>query len=497
MWLPWYHGAALFFGCGLASWVVGAERRSAERSLTVLLMHALGSAAAPSASVRARRLAIFEAVLRETAVLAGLYTLWRFAGRLSVIQPERAFERADQLWDLQRVLHIPNEQTWQEMILGHDWLVQAANLYYGGAHVPGMGVFLVWLFFRQQQHYRPWRNALAASTILCVLVQLFPVAPPRLMPEFGLVDTPHLFGQSVYPAAGASLSGQLQAMPSIHVGWAVLIGWATLSVGKGWVRWVGVLHAALTAWVVVVTGNHYWLDGVVAAIILAVCLFIARVWDGRFTQRVRSFFTSPPPGAPSEVPARVSAAVALGSIAVVLVAFVGGQPAAAHTDIVGSSPAPESVHAPPFEQLSIQFDQPVQMPEITLLTPDGVEMTGTISSPKPGRLDFVPAGVVATEGTWTLVWSVEAADGDNTNGQFPFEVASAGAVLEPLDDSLGVRSTPVGVFVTDEYQSGERSRWFFVSLGVTLGLALVTVWVFLDWLRERRGSKSATESATE
>lgn len=277
MWLPWYHGAALFFICGGLSLLRGRARRRSGESLPSLLSTVL-PLRSRSALIDARAL-VAEGVLRETAVLAGLYTLWRFVGRLSVIRPERAFVRAQDLWDLERWMLIPNEQTWQAMILDHEPVVKAANLYYAGAHVPLMGVFLVWLFFTRQRVYRPWRNALASSTILCVLVQLFPVAPPRLMPEFGLVDTPHLFGQSVYPAAGASLSGQLQAMPSIHVGWAALIAWATWSVGRRWVRVAGMAHGLLTAWVVVVTGNHYWLDGAVAVAILAGCIWVARRLD--------------------------------------------------------------------------------------------------------------------------------------------------------------------------------------------------------------------------
>jgi hypothetical protein len=41
-------------------------------------------------------------------------------------------------------------------------------------------------------------------------------------------------------------------------------------------RYLGVLHAALTIWVVVVTGNHYWADAIVAAALLVLTLAAQR-----------------------------------------------------------------------------------------------------------------------------------------------------------------------------------------------------------------------------
>ena len=61
---------------------------------------------------------------------------------------------------------------------------------------------------------------------------------------------------------------QLSAMPSIHVGWAVLVGYYVWRVSPSWWRIIGPLHAVITCVVVVATGNHWWLDGIVAVAIL-------------------------------------------------------------------------------------------------------------------------------------------------------------------------------------------------------------------------------------
>jgi hypothetical protein len=241
VWLPWEYsavGAALAFP--LAAWL----------------------------RIRGGSLRSIAAVVHESAIVASLYTLWQLAGQLSVVHLEGAIGRGVWLWDVERMLLIPNEATWQQVILPYGWLVQASNIYYGGAHVPAMGIFLVWLFFRHRDRYRPWRNATAWVTGLCLVIQLLPVAPPRLVDSLGVVDTGELYGQSVYASFGSTVAGQLQAMPSIHVGWAVLIGWAVWVESPSRWRSIGWFHAALTAVVVVVTGNHYWLDGAVAALIL-------------------------------------------------------------------------------------------------------------------------------------------------------------------------------------------------------------------------------------
>jgi membrane-associated phospholipid phosphatase len=102
-----------------------------------------------------------------------------------------------------------------------------------------------------------------------LFVQLIPVAPPRMLP--GIVDTGLAYNQSVY-SHGLAID-QLSAMPSVHVAWAVLIGYYLWQVSPSRWRALGPVHAVLMTVVVVVTGNHFWLDGIVAVGILALCAF--------------------------------------------------------------------------------------------------------------------------------------------------------------------------------------------------------------------------------
>ncbi len=256
MWLPWDYAAVLAALCGLGAAV----------------------------SYRRDRRTLF-LVTREGSIVAALYTLWQLAGRLSVVHLEGAYSRARWLWDFERAIYLPNEAAWQAWLLPHEFWVQAANIYYGGAHVPGMGIFLVWMFVRHRDLYARWRNRLAALTAACLVIQLLPLAPPRFLDELGIVDTGVKYGQSVYASFGNTVAGQLQAMPSLHVGWAVLIAIAAWTATPHWGRWVAVAHAVLTSYVVVVTGNHYWLDGAVAAVLLLLIIPIESAIRTRLMRR--------------------------------------------------------------------------------------------------------------------------------------------------------------------------------------------------------------------
>jgi hypothetical protein len=212
----------------------------------------------------------------EISLILVLYALWRIAGQLSVLHTGGAEARGRSIWDLERALHLPSELSIQHAVLPHPWLVQAANVYYAIVHVPALIAMLVWLFVRHRDRYPAVRNTLALLTGACLLVQLVPVMPPRLMSSLGFVDTGHLYGQSVYTALGRGASDQLSAMPSLHVGWALLVGAVVVMASTSRWRWLVLAHPVLTVTVVVVTANHWWMDGIVAAAILVVSYGVDR-----------------------------------------------------------------------------------------------------------------------------------------------------------------------------------------------------------------------------
>jgi hypothetical protein len=208
----------------------------------------------------------------EAALLFALYGLWMFAGSFTVMSPAGALPRARWLWHAERLMYLPSETSVQRLFLPHPLLIQASNLYYDVLHFPVLGACLVWLFVRHRDRYPSIRTTVALFTAASLLIQFIPVAPPRLLPATGMVDTAVRYGQSVYAWKGGFDADELSAMPSVHVGWALIVAFAVITVSRSRWRWLAAGYPLLTLLVVVVTANHFWLDEVAAAILVAAAL---------------------------------------------------------------------------------------------------------------------------------------------------------------------------------------------------------------------------------
>jgi hypothetical protein len=224
----------------------------------------------------------------ESGLVCALFALWQVANRVTHTAHSGGLDHGLAVWHAERWLHLPSETALQRLFIHQTWLVGASNYYYETAHLTGMVVFLVWLWLRHRDRYARWRNVVALFTGLALLIEMIPVAPPRLLPHTGLVDTAMVYGQSVYAFVGSDLADQYAALPSIHVGWAVLIGVAVWKCSNGVWRSVGVVHAVLTIFVVVVTANHYWLDAVTATAVLVLAMAAEQGARMVISSRVRS-----------------------------------------------------------------------------------------------------------------------------------------------------------------------------------------------------------------
>lgn len=252
MWITWQQGVALSALCGLV-WAV------------------LATVTGPGETTRGRRFGHgVGTVCGEVAVVAALFSLWQYVFALTVTQTAGAMDHARWIYDIEGRVGLPDELTIQQWSMSWTWLIRFLNWYYAYLHIPTLGVLLVWLFFWHRDRYGRIRNLLALATGACLAIQSIPVAPPRFLAELGFVDTGLVYGQSVYGEGGSGLSNQLAAMPSVHVLWAVLIAYAVVTVASGPWRWLVLIHPTMTTWAVVATANHWWADGIVAAVVLAV-----------------------------------------------------------------------------------------------------------------------------------------------------------------------------------------------------------------------------------
>lgn len=144
-----------------------------------------------------------------------------------------AFSHARSLWAWERSAGLPDELNVQNWLLAHPSLAHAANSYYASVHFPFAAAVLVWPYLRRRNVYRWTRNVLILITAGgLALAFAFPLAPPRMMTDLGFTDVAAAFGQSVYSRPGSDAANQFAAMPSLHIGWAILVAVALIAAGR-------------------------------------------------------------------------------------------------------------------------------------------------------------------------------------------------------------------------------------------------------------------------
>jgi hypothetical protein len=187
--------------------------------------------------------------------------------------------------------------------LFHEGAVQAAaeawhlegwfDTYYLLGFGPTIVGVLVWLGFWHRHDYRVLRTWMLVSlAIASVLYWLVPTAPPRLVPGLDIGDTVGLASHDAGSFAGIKFN-PYAAMPSMHVGWTLLIAIVAVRVARhrlAKVAWA--LYPVGMVATVVATGNHYFVDAIVGAAValVAVAVCSPRV---RSTFRPRPFYGYP------------------------------------------------------------------------------------------------------------------------------------------------------------------------------------------------------------
>jgi hypothetical protein len=162
----------------------------------------------------------------------------------------------------------------QDIFFSSTTAIHIFNAIYTYGHFWLIGAVAVWLFFWHRERYLVIRNAVLISGAVALLIfNLFPVAPPRLMPgSFGAFDTLALFSPVNYENSGFFVN-DYAAMPSLHVAWNLLICLGIASVVRnGAVRFACMTMPLVMSVTVIVTGNHYVLDVFAGYLVAAIGL---------------------------------------------------------------------------------------------------------------------------------------------------------------------------------------------------------------------------------
>lgn len=229
----------------------------------------------------------------------------------------QAFDMAKKLVRWENAVGLAIEPPIQTFVLNHcHWLVALANTYYAILHfVAPLGVMARLIIFHKDPRYE-YRVGFFIMLFFALLLFTFvPTMPPRLMPSYNLeyietqqntltedeaqllapywsiVDTMKQ-GETLYDKLHKEGGNPYAAMPSMHTGWALWscltwIGTLDSSVeeqSRRYQKSLAIAHVVSMIFVIIVTGNHFWLDAAAGA----ACVMIGRLLATRF---VRSLVT--------------------------------------------------------------------------------------------------------------------------------------------------------------------------------------------------------------
>jgi hypothetical protein len=200
----------------------------------------------------------------ELALWAGLYGAYLALRNFTIGSADEAFANAATVVDVERALGVFHEVAVQDALAIGLGLERFFDLYYMVGFGPVIFATLVWFGLRNREAYRELRTVLLLSIAIASLSYvLLPTAPPRLVEGLGIADTVGLAGHDTGSFAGIKFN-PYAAMPSMHVGWSLLVGLIGFRVFRRPLpRALFALHPVLMAVTVTATGNHYFLDSIV------------------------------------------------------------------------------------------------------------------------------------------------------------------------------------------------------------------------------------------
>jgi hypothetical protein len=217
------------------------------------------------------------AILQSAIVIFAVLTYFLVRGLMST-SVDRAQDHAHALLGLERSLGIAHEEALQQWAQGVPGLSGLMNSIYIYGHWPVIAGALGWLLWKHGDQFRVFRNAMVISGLIgFACFALFPMAPPRFLPELGFVDTVTRDTSAYRVLQPPAFTNQYAAMPSLHVGWNLLMG---IAIFQGTQKWFWRVFAVLMPLVMyiatILTANHFVLDGMAGSLVALVGLTLAR-----------------------------------------------------------------------------------------------------------------------------------------------------------------------------------------------------------------------------
>jgi PAP2 superfamily len=240
--------------------------------------------------------------LRQISLFAAVWFAYKFARGLAEGDANAAFAHARDVITLEQKLHLFVEPSIQAWASGSHVLMVLASWLYVNAQTTITLSALLYLYLRRNSSFYFVRNMfMIAMAIALVGYIVFPTAPPRFMPEYGFIDTvSDLTGVHVSHTSGlmTALVNPYAAVPSVHVAFALMVGWPLAKLSKhSVVRILWLIYPFLIVFVIIATANHFIFDALLGALTAGASAYGAR-WLARARPSVWRFSAVPTPHVP-------------------------------------------------------------------------------------------------------------------------------------------------------------------------------------------------------
>src|SRR3954449_3832455 len=201
-------------------------------------------------------------VLWQIVLVCGAYWLYRLVRGQVFDQSATAFRHARDIVDLERSLHVFAEPSVQAWAVGTGWVSDVGSWMYLNTHFVVTTCTLAFIYLFRNEHFYFVRNMfMVAMALALVGYIIYPTAPPRMLPEFGFVDSVADFTGVSSDASVNALYNPYAAVPSMHVGFALMLGVPMVRMTRRrWAKALWAAYAPVVAGVVVVTANHWVFD---------------------------------------------------------------------------------------------------------------------------------------------------------------------------------------------------------------------------------------------
>jgi PAP2 superfamily len=235
--------------------------------------------------------------LRQVCLFGAAYLAYRLARGLVEGDTSAAFAHASDLISIERTLHVFVEPSIQAWASGSHLVMVLASWLYVNAQGSITIAALLYLYVRHNSCFYFVRNMfMIAMAIALIGYIVFPTAPPRFLPEWGFIDSVSDFTGVHVSNASGSMSAMINlyaAVPSMHVAFALMIGWPLARLSRRRVVSVlWLLYPFLMTFVILVTANHFIVDALLGALTAAASAYGAS-WLGRVRPAAWRFSTVP------------------------------------------------------------------------------------------------------------------------------------------------------------------------------------------------------------